>query len=230
MASADGMVQYSADIVESVQGGEQRQGRIFVGDNRMRMEMSVQGDTMIQVVNAETQTMLMINPKDRTYMQRVSGMPAGQLPAAGQSGNPCEAMKNLDCRRLGSEQVNGFPAEKWEVRNQAAANGAAMQFWIDEKRGFPLRQVMPDGARLELVFSGEEDVDGRKAEKWTRKMTGADGQSLESRLWYDPELRTNIREEQPGGYSRTLSNISVGSQPDSLFEVPDGYRQAGPAQ
>ena len=209
VSAGDGVVQYSADIVESGQGGEQRQSRIFVGDNRMRMEMTVEGSTMVQVVNAETQTMLIINPKERTYMQRASGTTAGKLPAAGQSGNPCEAMKNLDCRKLGSEQVNGFAAEKWEVRNQAAANGGAMLFWIDEKRGFPIRQVMPDGSRMELVFSGEESVAGRKAEKWTRTMTGADGQSLESHLWYDPELRTNIREEQPEpGLERTVS-ISV---------------------
>jgi hypothetical protein len=72
---------------------------------------------------------------------------------------------------------------------------------------------------------GHEPVRGRKTEKWEIKSIGPDGQSQVSHQWFDPELKTNLREENPNGFVREMRNIKPGKQPDSLFTVPDGYKE-----
>jgi hypothetical protein len=84
---------------------------------------------------------------------------------------------------------------------------------------------MPDGSGMELAFRGTEKVSGRMTEKWEMKTTSPDGEGQVSYQWFDPELKTNLREENPNGFVREMRNIKPGKQPDSLFTVPAGYKE-----
>lgn len=231
-AAAQQVVEYSADTLEKDSRQGERKGRIYVGNNRVRTEMSANGKTLVQVVDMQRQLMMMINPNDRTYMVRQAR--EGAYPA-GKSGDsskadPCAGMPNVSCKKAGVETINGNPAMKWEITGQSGQSPGTMIFWIDEKRQFPVRQKMPDGSVMEMKSVGDEQVSGRHTEKWSRTVTGPDGKSLISFHWYDPELKSNIKEHQPGGYSRVLTNIKVGPQADELFKAPDGYRKIEPGQ
>ena len=78
---------------------------------------------------------------------------------------------------------------------------------------------------MELKVVGRETLGGRATEKWEMTQTRGGGEPVHSYQWYDPKLGVAIREELPGGYVREMSDIRVGKQPDSLFEVPRGYRE-----
>jgi outer membrane lipoprotein-sorting protein len=224
-AFAGGGSEFSADFVQSMPQQGEQQGRIFVGNNRMRMEFDANGSKMIQIVDTDQQTMYMINPDEKSYM-RQSGQAAmmpGAVPQA--NDNPCVGMKNITCKRVGEEKVNGRLAEKWEFTSSGQAQSGKMTIWLDKKRRIPVRQVMPDGSGMELTFMGNETVSGRKTEKWQMETSRPGGDSQITHQWFDPELNINIREEGAGGFRREVRNIRTGKQPAELFSVPAGYEE-----
>jgi len=102
--------------------------------------------------------------------------------------------------------------------------------WIDKERGVPLRQEMPNGQTTELKLVAEEDLGGRKVEKWEMVATTPNQPETRTFQWFDPELDLAIRQEFPGGMVSELTNIRVGQQPDELFKVPAGYERMSAPQ
>jgi hypothetical protein len=72
-----------------------------------------------------------------------------------------------------------------------------------------------------------EKVGDRQADKWELVIMKG-GKTIRTLVWIDPKLGMPIREESPGMGAMELRNIKEGSQPDSLFEVPDGYKKVDP--
>jgi hypothetical protein len=215
-----GQVEFSADVIQSMPQQESQQGR------------------MIQIIDIKQQTAYMLDPGQKSYMERKAG-PGELLPAGGATANdanPCAGMQNLACSRIGVETVNGRPAEKWELENTAQGQSGKMVIWLDQERHIPVRQLLPDGASMEMRLVGRETLSGRDTEKWEIKATRPGGQSSVAYQWFDPELNMNIREEQPGGFVSELRNIRIGRQPADLFTVPPGYKlmsipqDSGPGQ
>jgi len=218
-------VQFSADTVESAQQGESRTGRLYVGADQVRTEMDMDGQIMIQIIDLKAQEALMINPQQRSYMRRRAGQGEMMSGDPQEDESPCAGMQNITCKPLGKEVVNGRPTQKWEFVATTQGQSSAMLFWLDEQRRIPIRQMMPDGSSMEMRMLGKETVNGRGTEKWELTAKGAEGNSMVSYQWYDPEINMNIREEVPGGYTRDIRNIKVGPQPKELFAVPDGYNE-----
>jgi len=77
---------------------------------------------------------------------------------------------------------------------------------------------------------GTEAVNGRSAEKWEMTANFPNGQNRVSYQWYDPALQMIIREEQPGGFTRNLTNIKQQAQPAALFSIPAGYKEVSMPQ
>jgi hypothetical protein len=67
-----------------------------------------------------------------------------------------------------------------------------------------------------------------------RCTTGADGFEIsagpkdEEKRWIDPALRFPVKIVRGDGSAIELQRIESGPQPDSLFEVPAGYRRFDP--
>jgi hypothetical protein len=221
-----GQVEFSADVIQSMPQQEPQQGRIYVGNDQVRTEMSVGGRAMVQIIDMKQQTAYMLDPAKKSYMERKAG-PGEMMPGGGagaKEANPCAGMQNLVCKKIGVEAVNGRPAEKWEVENTSQGQSGKMTVWLDQVRHIPIRQTLPDGSGMEMRLVGKETVNGRATEKWEMKATRPGGQSSVAYQWFDPELNTNIREEQPGGFSSELRDIKIGKQPADLFVVPPGYQ------
>jgi hypothetical protein len=224
-------VEFSADVIQTIPQQGDLQGKIFVGKDRMRTEFKVNDQTMIQIVDTGQGTAYMLNTQNRSYIQRKAG-PGDRLPGSGnlQVDKPCAGMPDITCRKLGTEEVYGRSADKWEFENTTQAQSGKLLFWLDRERRIPVRQMMPDGALIEMRLVGNENINGRETEKWEISMQRVGGQNRVSHQWFDPELDTNVREEQPGGYMRELSNIIIGAQPAELFAVPAGYKEITIAQ
>ncbi len=228
-ASGPAAAEFSADMFQRTPQGQEIHGKIFVGDERMRTEMEQNGQEMIQIIDSANGKQWMIFPAQKTYMEQPA--PPGAPYVGGGETNPCAAMPGAECTRLGEEEVDGRPAEKWAVTFVRQGQQQRLVQWLDKERGLPLRQELPDGQRMELALAGEEQLGGRPVEKWAVTLYQGDQAPARSAQWYDPELKITIREEYPGGFVREFRNIQVGEQADALFELPAGYqRMQAPSQ
>jgi hypothetical protein len=224
--AGQGQVEFSADVVQSMPQQESQQGRIYIGNDQVRTDITVSGKAMIQIIDLTQQTAYLLDPGQKSYMERKAG--PGEMMSGGgvaaKDTNPCAGMQNLTCSKIGIESINGRPAEKWELESTAQEQSGKMVIWLDQERHIPVRQSLPDGATMEMRLLGREVLNGRNTEKWEIKATRPGGQSSVAYQWFDPELNMNIREEQPGGVVSEFRNIRIGNQPVDLFTVPPGYK------
>lgn len=223
-------VQFSADMVNRGPDGQTTTGKMYVGANRMRVEMSQQGQDMIRIHDQNRQMEWMLFPDRQAYMERSAPMSgnSGQMPAPSAETNPCQGIEGLNCRRVGEEDVAGRRAVKWEMSMMREGQTLTGAQWLDVERGLPLKYQMPDGQAMELRMLGAESIAGRPVEKWEMTMTVPNEQPVQTFQWYDPELKLAVREEFPGGFVRELTNIQIAPQPDALFAVPAGYSKMEP--
>ena len=230
--AAEDTMEFSADIVQTIPQQGTQKGKIYVGKDQVRTEFDFNGKTMIQIIDLENQQAIMLDPDNQTYILSKAG-PGGSLP--GDTGrtadiNPCAGMPGITCKNLGTEEINGRTAQKWEFENTAQAGSGKMTTWLDEERKIPLRQTMPDGSTMEMQLVGREMLNGRPTEKWEMTARHPGGQSQVSYQWYDPFIKMNIREEQAGGFIREFQNITIGKQAASLFTIPAGYKEVSMPQ
>lgn len=226
-AGPDGAA-FSADMVRQGGGGQDSTGKMFVSGGRVRTEMEQGGRPVVRISDRERRVEWILFPDQHSYMER-AGAPGGEgQSAAGADGtekDPCAGIPGLVCRAIGQQDISGRPAVGWEMTSTAQGQTLKGEQWIDQERGVPLRQVMPNGQAMELTLVGNETLNGRAVEKWEMAVTAPGGESVRSFQWYDPELALAIREEFPGGVVSEMKNIRVGEQPDSLFTVPAGYQR-----
>ena len=225
---AQSNVQFSAQTYQSAPDGRLRQASLFVGDNRIRLEYRKGGLDIVEIYDMENRRVMFLVPQQKVYMQRtlLPGQVRNPLLPAAES-NPCSVMPEGECRKLGSETLDGRPVSRWEVTVMRKGKTLHSLHWIDEARLMSLRDVWPDGSISVTTLTSVEDLGGRKTERWERTTTHADGKKDIATQWYDPELGIAVREELPGGFVRAIRHIQVGTQPATLFEVPKDYRLAG---
>lgn len=217
-----GVVEFSADAIQKGPQTPSVKAKMFVGDKRVRKEYANNGQQLVEIFDASKQHAVLLMPAKHVYMERQGSLPDLAVKTD-KAMNPCQGLKEANCKKLGSESVNGRPTEKWQMIMNKEGRDQKALYWIDADRNMLVKQVLPDGTSTELRLLGKETINGRETEKWEMTATNPQGQTMRSTQWYDPELKIAIREEMPGGYMRELKNISIGAQPDTLFEIPAGY-------
>jgi outer membrane lipoprotein-sorting protein len=224
--------QFSADIVQQGPKGQVSSGKMYVGDNRTRMEMSQQGQEIVRITDQNRHVEWILFPKQHKYMERqLPPGPAGHgVSPQFLATDPCAAMPGVICKNLGKETIDGRKAVKWEMETTHQGKTMKSVQWIDKERGLPLRQEFPNGQTMELKYSGPDLVDGRKVEKWEMVTKAPNRPPMRAEQWYDPKLNLVIRQEFPGEFSSELKNIKVGKQPDHLFAIPAGYERVSQPQ
>jgi hypothetical protein len=224
--------EFSAEMVQHGPQGKTPSGKMYVGDKRVRTEMLHQGQEIIRVTDDQRGIEWIMFPEQKKYMEHKLGGPGGQPPVAKTSPaeDPCGGMPGLTCRKIGEEEIGGRTAVKWEMIAAHQDETMKSTQWIDKERGVPLRQEMPNGQATELRFIAEEEIEGRKVEKWEMVATMPNQPETRTFQWFDSELDLAVRQEFPGGMVSELTNIRVGKQPDELFNVPAGYERVDPSQ
>ena len=219
---------FSAEIVQRGPQGQASTGKMFVGKDRVRTDMTQNGEKIIHIVDNKKQMEWIIYPGQRSYMAMPRRGPEGESPQASPSASPCEGMQGVTCQNLGKEKVHGRQATKWQMSFEHEGKTMTGTQWIDEQRHVPLRQVMPNGQTTELRMLGMDNMNGRNVEKWEMTATRSGEEPQRAYQWYDPKLGMAIREEFPGGHLRELRNIREGDQPENFFTIPSGYREISP--
>src|SRR5689334_17679934 len=64
-----GIPQFSADMKMSGARGQEMNGKVYFGGQRMRYEMNASGRDMISIHDAKSQTSYMIMPQQKMYME-----------------------------------------------------------------------------------------------------------------------------------------------------------------
>jgi len=219
-------MQFSGQARQSAPNGQTRIAKLFVGDNRIRMEYQRNERNFIEIYDLADQRIQLLVPQQKIYMQR--SLPPGQLvnpllPPV--DSNPCTAIPEGRCKKLGSEIIHGRPVSRWEVTVDHQGEVFRSLHWIDDERLMSLRDVWPNGAVSELMLTDFEELDGRTTERWQRTTVSPEKGRYVTTLWYDPELEMVVREERPGGFVREIRNIHIEKQPAELFKVPPDYRR-----
>jgi hypothetical protein len=134
------------------QGPREMNGKIFVGQGHMRMNMSAQGHETAIITDFATKTVdvLMIEPK--MYMEHKAG--ANSRRGLGSPGedlkpfdpeNPCANQPDITCKKIGMETVSGRNCDHWEITDK---NGKVINVWVDPKLHFPVKTVSNDATIL----------------------------------------------------------------------------------
>lgn len=217
--------QFAAQMVQRGPDSKTTAGKIVVGQDKMRTEASHQGQSLIRITDAKRGIEWILFPDRKSYMERSTLGPDGKPLAKPSAQDPCAGMPGMTCKAKGEETIAGRAALVWDVTLSQQGQSMTITQWIDKERGpaFTLRQTMADGGKVERSFIGQEQVAGRKTEKWEIKMSAPDGKTMATTEWYDPELAMAIKQEYPGGIVSELTDIRVGPQPDELFAIPAGY-------
>jgi hypothetical protein len=214
---------FSAEAVQTAPGMEPTRMKFYVAkNNAIRMEMQTPHGEIIQQYFPQSGLLRVIYPAQRQYIEQQSPAPLA-LPGEVVT-NPCDQLPDAQCENLGEETIGQQTAVHWRVSRQGPDNQAqVMEQWLDNKRGVPLRQIFPNGTRIDATLTGIENINGRNAERWEIVMTPITGNPQTGIQWHDPELDVTIRESLPNGSVRELINIETSEPAASLFEVPAGF-------
>lgn len=152
---------FSADFtMTSGAGGELSSGKIYFSLPKMRMETSSKGQEAIMIMDQSTQTMYMLIPKQRMYIeshtdQQNPMMRQGpKAPTSFDPSHPCGA--NEKCEKVGTETVNGRVCDKWVTTGAKGTSTA----WIDQKLIFPIKTQSATGEIWQLtnIKEGKPDA------------------------------------------------------------------------
>jgi hypothetical protein len=95
----------------------------------------------------------------------------------------------------------------------------AKVYWRPEVKTRP--EVDMETPRANLV---QDAVNGRQVARFKKQIKQADGSEVESEVWEDPKLHAPIRVVTAHSQYE-LTNVREGAQAESLFTIPDEYRE-----
>jgi hypothetical protein len=168
---------FSADFSNTDQSGRAT-GRLYFSAPRMREETvsvaeasneaggsAIESLNFTYIIDGGTQTTYVLMPRfQHTYLEFRGNRP-GFIAAgldflrliSGAMANLC-AEHDTNCKKLGSETINGHPCEIWEATDQSS--GRSMSLWIDQVLHFPVRIHVSDGSVIEFtnIKEGPQDA------------------------------------------------------------------------
>ena len=101
-------IQFSAQAMQSVTDGENRNAQIYVGDNQVRLEYTKDDQFMVEIYDMKNQRLLLMVPQQASYMLRQMSnnrMTNPMLPP--NQSDPCSYVAAAKCRPLTSESLHG---------------------------------------------------------------------------------------------------------------------------
>ena len=136
---------FSADMVTST-GQRQNTGKMYVTKDKVRFEVPGERGGGIVIVNFATKTSDVLMPDRKMYMEMSATQqsPAAQRMWAffrpADAADACSAWEQTrpgaQCRKIGSDTVNGRSTTEYEVKNPG---GEAGNVWIDSAIVFPVK-------------------------------------------------------------------------------------------
>jgi hypothetical protein len=126
-------------------------GRLYVQNSKMRQEFLDDDGHTVTIIRPDKKVMWVVLPDKRLYME----MPLPRrLPGQFLQIPPDAATK----RKVGTDMVNGYPADRYEVTLLGGRRGGARQtYWLAEKLGMPIKMVWHD-RQMTLEYRAIKEV------------------------------------------------------------------------
>jgi hypothetical protein len=127
--------EFSADMIQKMQGQIQT-GKVFIKGKKMRMEMNTPGNKMVHIMLPEENKTIMLMTKEKMYME----MTAVNNPSSSPSLNKEDLEKVATLKQLGTETINGYLCDTYQVIFHDKKQGTTTQ-WYSKKLNFPIKMV-----------------------------------------------------------------------------------------
>jgi outer membrane lipoprotein-sorting protein len=133
--------EFSADLIQKT-AGMTTKGKVYIKGNKMRMEMETPAGKSINLTDIDTGLTRMLQPEERMYLEM-------RAPEAGVVQAEEVLAKIADKKRLGTEKVNGFKCDKYEIIYHDKSLGKMTQ-WFSTKLNYPIKMIYhgPQGEML----------------------------------------------------------------------------------
>lgn len=131
---------FTADMVQTMNGKPAMNGKASIKEGRMRMDVSMEGQRQIVITDPAAGKVLMLMPEAQMYMEMKMD-PAQMGAAALQEGKTEEGQ----WRVLGRESLDGWECEKRAFDYKDKSKGE-LTAWFADKLGYPIRTVYKSGA------------------------------------------------------------------------------------
>lgn len=148
------MVEFSATMIQHLPEGKTNESRVYVGQSGTRTEMLQDGKARITVMNFKSGYAWLLNPTKKEYVVLHKGKPQegpARPPLPDEPGSPClKDNANLQCKHLGTVELNGRSADKWQFVSTQDSKTYTTTMWLDRRLGMPVRQEFPGNVSSEL--------------------------------------------------------------------------------
>jgi outer membrane lipoprotein-sorting protein len=129
-------VEFSADMVQTTPQGVFK-GKFFVKENNFRQETEMQGQKQIMIFRHDKDTVWMLMPREKMYMEMKSDPKAQNVPQVDH-----RTIENMaEKKYLGTETVNGYVCEKNQYIYHDKSMGTMTQ-WFSKELNFPIKMEM----------------------------------------------------------------------------------------
>lgn len=114
--------QFSADMVMTAQGHSVT-GKYYMNGDKMRMEMSMMGQSSITIARHDKKVSWILMPAQKSYMEvSMEGKPQGP--------SPFDAAADFKYTQVGTETVNGHPCKKMKFTTTKAGQSFSGFHWL----------------------------------------------------------------------------------------------------
>jgi outer membrane lipoprotein-sorting protein len=128
--------EFSADTVQTTPQGVFK-GKFFVKENNFRQETEMQGQKQIMIFRQDKDTVWMLMPREKMYMEMKSDPKAQNVPQI----DPQTVEDMAEKKYLGTETVNGYVCEKNQYIYHDKSMGTMTQ-WFSKELNFPIKMEM----------------------------------------------------------------------------------------
>jgi len=133
--------EFSADLIQKT-AGMTTKGKVYIKGNKMRMEMDTPAGKSINLMDIGTGLMQMLQPEQKMYFEM-------ETPEAGVVKTDEALDKIADKKHVGTEKVNGYKCDKYEIIYHDRGLGKMSQ-WFSKKLNYPIK-IIYNGPQGEMV-------------------------------------------------------------------------------
>jgi outer membrane lipoprotein-sorting protein len=143
--------EFSADLIQKT-AGMTTKGKVYIKGNKMRMEMETPAGKSINLMDIGTGLMQMLQPEQKMYFEM-------QTPEAGVVKTDDALDKIADKKHVGTEKVNGYKCDKYEIIYHDRSLGKMSQ-WFSKKLNYPIK-IIYNGPQGEMVVEYKNIKQGK---------------------------------------------------------------------
>ena len=126
--------EFTADLIQKRQGIEMK-GKIYVKGEKMRMDMTMEGEKTSTITRIDKKIVWIIKHEDKMYMEMPSMVGTLQVSKIDE-----DLKKIADKKKVGTEKVNGYKCDKYLITYKDKSMGKMTQ-WISKKLNYPIKMV-----------------------------------------------------------------------------------------